>query len=116
MEKRKFKRRHLIFYLRVIERESNAVLGFLVDITTQGIMMMSEFPTEIGKTFHLKLLTDAGPQGEKFLEFQAVSKWCERSVNTDFYDTGFELIDINPDDLQGIRQTIAESGFNDWIR
>lgn len=112
-EKRRLKRRHLIFYLRVIEKDSNALLGFLVNITTQGIMMMSEAPLATGRIFHLKVLVDAEQVGEKYLEFKAVSRWCQPSVNSNFYDTGFELIDISATDLQGIQDVIEEFGFND---
>ncbi len=112
-EKRMLKRRHLIFYLRVIERDSNAILGFLVDITTQGFMMMSEFPTEVGKTFALKILLNSDEGQERFLEFSAQSKWCRQSINSNFFDTGFEVVDIRPEDLNGIREIIYAYGFND---
>jgi hypothetical protein len=45
-EKRKLKRRHLIYYLRVFEKNTDTLLGYLVDITPEGIMIMSESPVE----------------------------------------------------------------------
>jgi hypothetical protein len=41
-EKRKLKRRQLIYYLRVLDRDSGALVGRLVDITTEGVMLLSE--------------------------------------------------------------------------
>ncbi|NTV52362.1 MAG: PilZ domain-containing protein [Candidatus Firestonebacteria bacterium] len=113
MEKRKLKRRHLIFYLRVMEDDSPDVLGFMVDITTEGIMVMSEHPLEVGKTFRLKMRVKSYTPEEKYLKFTAVSKWCHQSVNPDFYDTGLELLDITPEDYKEIRHMIKEIGFND---
>lgn len=112
-DKRKLKRRHLIFYLKVIESTSNCLLGFLVDITTEGIMIMSDNPIETGKTFHLKMLIDSGEGKEKYLEFSAESRWCRQSVRTEFYDTGFKLLDINPETFKKIKAVIMTLGFND---
>ena len=54
-EQRKMKRRHLIYYLEAVDRDTDQPIGFLVDITTKGIMLMSETPIETGKIFHLKI-------------------------------------------------------------
>ena len=112
MEKRGLERRHLIFYLRVMEQDDQSVLGFLVDLTTDGFMLMSERPLEAGKRFKLKMRvhTDAPP--EKFIEFSAVSKWCHASVNPDLFDTGFEMLEITPAAYKQIRALIKETGFN----
>jgi hypothetical protein len=113
MEKRSLKRRHLIFYLRVIDRENECLLGFLVDITTEGVMIMSEHPLPAGKKFALKIRLHSDTVEEKFLEFAAVSKWCRASVNSEFFDTGFELADITPVEFKQIHDLIKQIGFND---
>ena len=64
-EQRKMQRRHLIYYLEAIDMDTGKPIGFLVDITTNGIMLMSEAPIEINKIFHLTVkketyLTDNG--------------------------------------------------------
>jgi len=112
-EKRKLKRRHLIYYLKVKDRDTEKSIGFLVDITTQGIMLMSEFPLDVGTTYHLKVLVQSEEDETKYLFFDAKSKWCERSVNTDFYDSGLELINVAPDDFIQIQKIIDELGFKD---
>ncbi len=112
-EKRTLKRRHLIYYLQVIDRDKDEAIGFLVDITTNGIMLMNESPVEVDKIFHLKiqLQTDLSQQG--FLNFEAKSKWCKKSINADLYDTGFELLDVTTKDFSGIEDIITELGFSD---
>ncbi len=114
-EHRKLKRRHLIYYLKVMDRDTGEILGFLVDITTQGIMIMSEQPIKTGRTFHLQLLipSDEDAAEKKYLRFDARSRWSERSINTDFYDTGLELININIEEFETIEKIIHELGFDD---
>ena len=63
-EKRKIKRVHLIYYLRLFDKQTNNQVGHLVDITTEGIMMISEEPIEIGKDFSFKMpFNEKSPKG-----------------------------------------------------
>lgn len=112
-DKRKLKRRHLIYYLRVVDKATGNLLGFLVNITPQGIMIMSENPIPVGKTFRLQALVPDVTGEKTYLEFDAQSRWCERSINTDFYDTGFELLNVDSDAFLSIQDIINELGFND---
>lgn len=108
-DKRKLKRRHLIFYLRLIDNQTRQVLGYLVDITTEGLMMMAEQPVPVGKMFSLKLM--ASPS--RYLSFNAKCKWCKKSVNPLLYDAGFELEGISLNKFNWIKTIVAEIGFND---
>ncbi|MEI6126781.1 MAG: hypothetical protein WCQ99_09555 [Pseudomonadota bacterium] len=112
-DKRKLKRRHLIYYLHVKDRATDKTLGYLVDITTRGILIMSEAPLEVQQTYHLKLLVQTDGDTAKYLNFDAQSKWCVSSVNTDFYDTGLELLNLTAEDFGEIEKIIYELGFKD---
>ena len=111
-EQRRMKRRHLIYYLEANDRETSKLIGFLVDITTMGIMLMSKTPIEIGKIFQLRILLKTDLSEKKYLNFDAKSKWCEKSINTEIYDTGFELINKDISDFREIEEVIDELGFN----
>jgi hypothetical protein len=111
-EQRRMKRRHLIYYLEAIDRGTGKLIGFLVDITTEGIMLMSKTPIETGKIFQLRILLKTDLSEKKYLNFDAKSKWCEKSINTEIYDTGFELINKDISDFREIEEVIDELGFN----
>jgi len=111
-EQRRMKRRHLIYYLEANDRETSKLIGFLVDITTKGIMLMSKTPIETGKIFQLRILLKTDLSEKKYLNFDAKSKWCEKSINTEIYDTGFELINKDISDFREIEEVIDELGFN----
>ena len=96
-----------------MEKDSDKVVGFLVDITTKGIMIMSESPVEVDKTFHFKMHLQTDLSKKENLFFDAKSKWYKKSVNTDLYDTGFELLNVTAEDFKGIESIIEELGFND---
>ena len=112
-EKRNLKRRHLIYYLRIMDQETNELLGHLVDITSEGIMLISEAPLPLNKVFHLRMMLPKEIIGKEVLEFSAQSLWSKKDINPDFYDTGFKLIDLIEADARRVDQLIHHFGFQD---
>ena len=112
-EKRKLKRRHLIYYLTVLDRDTEKHIGYLVDITTKGIMLMSEYPIEVGTILQLKILLQTDMSQNEYLHFDAKTMWCRKSINENSYDTGLELLNVRAEDFAEIEKIIEELGFND---
>ncbi|MEW6180248.1 MAG: PilZ domain-containing protein [Chloroflexota bacterium] len=112
-ERRKLKRRHIIYYLLVFDRDAHAVLGQVVDITPQGIMLISEQLLEVGRIYNLRLLLPYAIAGKRELLFQAHSKWCQKDLNPDFYDTGFQLLNVGEEEVRTIEWLIEQAGFRD---
>jgi hypothetical protein len=112
-DKRKLKRRHLIYYLRVFIRGTDQVLGHLVDLTSEGVMIINEKPVELQKSFHLSMALPEEISSKAHIDFEAESIWCRKDINPDFFDTGFRLTQINPDDMEIITHLIEDFGFND---
>jgi hypothetical protein len=112
-ERRKLKRRHLIYYLRIFDRATGRLLGHLVDLTPDGMMMMSERPVRVGRTVGLRMVIPGTAASDQTIEFDATSKWTSQDVNPDFYDTGFELSGITRKQLARIETLIDDFGFRD---
>ena len=93
-EQRKHDRKHMINYLRVIDRNTEELVGNLVDITTEGCMLISDDPIETGADFELKLDLPEEIRGRQ-ITFDAHSRWCKSDVNPEFYDTGLRLSNIS---------------------
>lgn len=113
VERRKLKRRHLIYYLRVFDVETNNLLGHLVDMTPDGIMLISETAIPLGVVYHLKMSLPTEYAGQTYLEFDAKSLWSARDINPDFINTGFSLINIDSQVASIISNVINDYGFKD---
>ena len=113
MQERVLKRRHLIYYLRVFDAEAARLLGHVVDITTQGLMLVTEDPIELGVVFHLRMVLSEKIGRTNETSFHARSMWCKRDVNPDFYVAGFEFQDMAPDGTNVIERLISQAGFAD---
>lgn len=112
-EKRELKRRHLIYYLRVFDRNTDQLLGHLVNITSQGIMLISEKPLAVGVTFELRMKLPAAMVEYEHLDFEAKSVWNGKDSNPNFYDTGLQMIDVAPNKTAIIEDLIERFGFQD---
>lgn len=102
MDRRKYIRRHLIFYLRIFD-ENDILLGYLLDISEGGILMMSEIEIPEGKRLKLKLKLPKEINEGDTLQFTGVVKRISKDINENFYDIGIEIIEKDknyPDILQ----------------
>ena len=127
-ERRTMKRRHLIYYLRVWDADSGELLGHVVDITTEGLMLISERPLPAGQVYRLEIrwrqpadaLDEAAPEAEEVsemvehcLRFRAETLWSSPDINPDFFDTGLRLCDPEETVLEPIQALIESYGFQD---
>ncbi|MFC1852694.1 PilZ domain-containing protein [candidate division CSSED10-310 bacterium] len=113
-DKRKFKRRHLIYYLQVKDIQTDNFIGYVVDLSYSGLMIMSQNPIEVNKTFQLQVMIPNG-QEEKpnYLDFEAKSVRSINTSNPHFYDTGFELLNVKMEDFKQIYEVIENLGFKE---
>jgi len=81
----------LIHSLRVYNADNNQLLGHVVNVTTEGIMVISEKPLDVDCEFQLKMELPLGEQTSTEIELTARSVWCKVDVDPFFYNTGFQL-------------------------
>jgi hypothetical protein len=115
VEQRNLKRRHLIYYLDVIDCSSEEVIGQLVDITGGGLQIISteNYPAKENRKVRIVVEDDLKKLTHGNLEVEVVSCWSRRDVNPDYFACGFQFLDVT--DLQhiAINHLIDAIGFND---
>ena len=112
IEKRKEKRWHTLHYLKVYNGKTNKPAGRLVNISTEGIMLMSEKPIKTDTTYHLRIVMPKGDNNRTSIAFEAISRWSMKGLNPEYYDSGFQLKNVARDDVEKIECLIKESTFN----
>lgn len=112
-DKRQFKRRHLIFYLQVFDQKNDELIGYLVDITHEGIMLISESPIEKDKAFKLKMTLPSRIGKKSHITFDAKSVWSRKDVNSDYYDTGFQIQGMPMENIQLFDELVSSFGFKE---
>lgn len=110
---RKIDRRYLVFYLRVLDEANREILGYLVDISEQGVMLVGDGKVEVGEEYRLRMrLPTQMKKDRDEVIFNATSKWCKPDTDTETYLAGFQLSDLHPATQRLISSLINDFGYN----
>lgn len=100
-EKRRIKRHHLPYYLQVHNKVNGKIIGYIVNISQKGMMLVSKHPVLIHAMFELQIRLPAPINEKNVINFDALSHWCHPDVTPGCFDTGFsfsappaELLDL----------------------
>jgi hypothetical protein len=107
---RKQKRRQLIYNLRVYDRVDGRFVGLLVDVTTDGMMLLTKERIQEKRDFQMKLVSPYQTGGDDSVIFDAKSIWSRKDVDPEFFATGFQLRAIDQKDVARIKGLIKEFG------
>ena len=110
-DKRKFPRRDLIFYSRVSDGKSGRALGYLINITPQGAMILSEKLQDVDLEVELHIELPEGLSNLREMVIPARSRWCQPDINPEFYDVGFMFLEISKEYTELILKMVEEYGF-----
>lgn len=105
---RMMRRHYLIYYLRVFDRDTGAVIGHLVDITPKGIMIIRDAPLEVGTVMKLRLRWRSSVGRLQFADFEGECRWCHPDVNPDFYGAGFAITAGSEEHIKAIAELISD--------
>ena len=112
-ERRKTKRRYLLYYMRVYDTATREQIGNLVDITPKGMMIVNPQPIPEGRTFQIRLELSGEVSEKPHMEFSAVSIWCKPDIEPSLYNTGFEIRDLSSEDARIIKKIVENFSFRD---
>ena len=100
-EKRTIKRHHLSYYLKVYNRKTGKPIGYIVNISSEGLRLVSHIPLLTHSVFQFRVKLPRELSGENHIDFDALSCWCRPDVSPDCFDTGFKIVDA-PDTLKNL--------------
>lgn len=102
IEKRKSSRKIVDEVLEVRDQITGTQLGSIVNISTEGLMLLSQEPIVTGSVYQLEVEL-MGPDGDsKLLAFGAEAVWTTEASQPESYWTGFRIIDISSNDVSMI--------------
>ena len=110
-ERRRVERKDFSYYMRLIDSDTQKLLGHLVDISSGGFKLDSQTPIPVEKDFRLRMDLTSEVADKPAMVFVARSKWCEVDPLDPFvYNVGFQLINIAAGDLEIINRMIEKYG------
>ena len=110
-EKRQLERIPLIYYLGVFDRNTDDLIGYLADITSEGALIMCEKPIKTGSSHELKIESYSLTQASKDIEFDARCMWTAECTTLNFYNCGVQFQRIEQEILEEIKVLVDKFGL-----
>ena len=86
---RRIERHQLPYFLRVFNSVTDKPIGFLGNVSADGLMLISQLPMMIGVDFQLRLKIPASDGCQQIIDFTACCVWCHEDATPLHYDAGF---------------------------
>ncbi|MFH1075693.1 MAG: PilZ domain-containing protein [Pseudomonadota bacterium] len=112
MNRRMLKRRPLVFYFKVFEQDSGELLGYIGDITAEGMMLISQNPIPKNRVLQLRIYLPVEIFIKESADIKAQSIWCKQGLKPELYEIGFKLLDTVTSDLEALIALIARYSIN----
>jgi hypothetical protein len=110
-EKRKLTRLKLLYHLRVFDRDTFRLLGYLADIHTEGMSLISEKLPEVDKTHSIRIMLPEKINDQDEIHFSARLLWRSPFINPLFYQAGFKIQHIEKRYVRCLEALIFNYGF-----
>lgn len=105
---RKLERRELNESIAVLDTINGGTFGELVNLTTEGMMVIIDREIETQAIFQLALLLPEPINGDDQIVVGADCLWCRRAENFYRYWAGFQIIDASDRALEQIDALIQQ--------
>jgi hypothetical protein len=94
---RRIERHQLPYFLRVFNSVTDKPIGFLGNVSADGLMLISQLPMMTGVDFHLRLKIPCGDGCQQVIDLTACCLWCHEDATPLHYDAGFSLLRPPPE-------------------
>ena len=107
-ERRKSARKYLSYFSRVMDPNTERLLGYLVDLTTGGALMIGNISLSPGEVIPMRidLPEEFAPQDQLNLTTKVV--WVVPDIDPELYRTGLQMVEIKPSDLEVLEQLLTD--------
>ena len=108
--KRMRDRRPLVYHLKVIERDTGRVVGYLGNLTARGLLLFSERQASLNRMTAMEMLLPVAVGGADRIAFEAAGVWSAPNAVPGLYSTGFRIGHISRENSHLIGETIDRFG------
>jgi hypothetical protein len=112
-EKRKNLRRHLVYYLVIVDESTGHTVGRVGDISHEGLLLLTVKPPELWKNYRLRVIPPETHEEVAAFSIDAQCVWLRQDANPDIGLAGFKFVDASDDVQRVITTLMREFGFAD---
>jgi len=112
LNERRHARHQPVLYLKVFQQPGDRLVGHLVDISEQGIMLVSEQAIEIGERLSLAFLPPVDAGSAEPVEFEAEVRWCRPDANPELRSLGLRVLSPSAEFRNAMQQLASGYVFS----
>ena len=108
IEKRKSTRKIADEVLEVSDQITGTQIGRVVNISAEGLMLLSQEPIVTGSVYQLEIGLPGPEATTRQISFGAEAVWTTEATQPESFWTGFRIIDISSEDVLAIDELILQ--------
>ncbi|WKZ42084.1 MAG: PilZ domain-containing protein [Anaerolineales bacterium] len=110
-ERRTTPRKNVTFYMRVLNDDTQEILGHMVEVSMVGLRLETAVPLPQNKDYYLRLELTSDLGSVPYIVFIARTKWCKMDeILPNLYHVGFEVVEIMPEDKMVFARILEKYG------
>jgi hypothetical protein len=110
-ERRTTPRKKFAFYMRVLNDDTQEILGHMVEVGAIGLQLETTKPLPLQKEYYLRLELTPELADRPVMVFIARTKWCKMDdIEPNQYRVGFEIVEMMPDDREIFMRIVSKFG------
>lgn len=90
---RRIQRHQLSGFLKVFNRLTDKPIGYLGNVSEDGLMLISQLPMMVDVAFELRLKIPMADGDFQAIDLTAMCLWSHEDVNPQHYDSGFRVVE-----------------------
>jgi hypothetical protein len=110
---RKESRKKLMTFTPVYDVLHKTLLGYVGDLTLQGVMVIGEKSVEVGKhlTLGIEFSENLPEISAMRVAISARAAWCRPDESPQYFNIGFEFIEVSPENTKIIDAILERFQF-----
>jgi hypothetical protein len=110
-ERRTTPRKKVSFYLRVLNDDTQEIVGHMVEVSSAGFRLETLAPFVPNQDHYLRLELTPDLGDVPYIVFIARSKWCKMDdIQPNLYQVGFEVVEVMPEDKVVFERVLKNYG------
>ncbi|MEP7134977.1 MAG: PilZ domain-containing protein [Chloroflexota bacterium] len=110
-ERRNISRKKFDFYMRVLDDDTQAILGHMVEVSPTGLRLETVGPLPLNKEYYLRVELTADLGNVPYIIFVARTRWCNiDNIQPNLYHVGFAIVEIMPEDQEIFMRILEKFG------
>ena len=95
-------------YFIVYNRVTDEMVGRILDLSETGAMMITAKEMPVPNHLQCRMHLPDRINGKPIVVFDIESKWCRRNIRFDWYETGYQFVNISDEAQEIIRRLTVD--------